>query len=106
MVVSNDGGLDLLPRLRPTLSKKELPAKFEELRQFALMPSSPPDHDREFDITGWVERHAYYLDEAQCGSVNEWIAACRERATRGSAVQISPRILKRDPSFDPDRDLT
>jgi len=105
MVVSDDGGLDLLPRLRPPLSKKELSARLDELKRLALSPATPPDRDREVDITDWVERHAFYLSESQCEDVNGWIAVCRERAARGSMIQVSPRMHKRDPAFDPDRDL-
>jgi DisA bacterial checkpoint controller nucleotide-binding len=38
MVVSEDGGLDLIPRLKPVLSQDELAAHLNELRTLALEP--------------------------------------------------------------------
>jgi hypothetical protein len=105
MVVSDDGGLDLLPRLRPPLARAKLAARLDELRQMALCPAALTDRDRESDVIGWIGRHAFYMDDDQCASANQWIATCEERFFKDSNLRISRRALKPDPDFDPARDL-
>jgi len=105
MVVSEDGGLDLLPPLRPALSRNELNSRLAELERLALSPSTPPDRDSEVDVMEWIEKHAFYLDQSQCESVNRWIAACEDRFFSKSDLRIGRRQVKPDPGFDPTRDL-
>ncbi len=105
MVVSEDGGLDLLPPLRPALSQDELTSRLAELERLALSPSTPPDRDREVDVMDWIEEHAFYLNQSQCESVNRWITACDDRFFSKSDLRIGRRPLQHDPGFDPSRDL-
>ena len=105
MVVSEDGGLDLLPPLRPALSRNALTSKLAELERLALSPSTPPDRDREVNVIDWIEKHAFYLDESQCESVNRWIATCEDRVFADSDLRIGRQQLEPDPGFDPTRDL-
>jgi hypothetical protein len=107
MVVSEDGGLDLLPRLRPALSKAELLRRLARLERAANSPSTPPDHEREANAIEWVEKHAFYLTAEQCAQANQWIATCDHRRARDrDAWQVLRRPLQHDPSFSPARDLT
>jgi hypothetical protein len=105
MVVSDDGGLDLLPKIMPPLSRREVSERLEEMKRLALCPSDPPDRERELDIENWLEGHAFYLDEAQCANANRWIETCRERAFRDSSVRVSRTPLASNPEFNPARDL-
>ena len=105
MVMSEDGGLDLLPPVRPALSRNELISRLAELERLALSPSASPDRDRECDVTHWIEEHSFYLDQNQCESVNRWITACDDRAFSKSNVRIRQRPLTPDPGFDSTRDL-
>jgi hypothetical protein len=106
LVVSEDGGLDLLPRLRPALSRAELLRRLARLERAADFPPTPPDHEREANAIEWVEKHAFYLSEEQCAKANQWIATCDQRRARDrDAWQIVRRPLQHDPSFNPDRDL-
>jgi hypothetical protein len=105
MVVSEDGGLDLLPPLRPTLSRYELTSQLAELERLALSPSIPPDRDREADVIHWIEKHAFYLDQIECESVNRWITVCEDRFSSKSDLRMGRGQLRPDSGFDPTRDL-
>jgi len=108
MVLSEDGGLDLLPKLKAAMPKDELSSRLGELERLAVSPSNPPDYEREADAIKWCEQNAFYLSAEQCDNVNAWIRVCDER--RGQDSETMMRILRRplqpDPSFDPTRDLT
>ena len=105
LVVSDDGGLDLLPKMRPSLSRALLESRCAEMGALARNPASPPDREREAEVENWLRDHAYYLDSAQCEQVNQWIAICDERAFAESSVRITFPPLKPDPTFVPSRDL-
>lgn len=106
MVVSEDGGLDFVPRLRPTLARAALESRLRELELLALSPSTPPDREREIDVIDWIEENDFYLSDTQCESANGWIAECETRFSENSNVRITRRRLKPDPAFDPARDLS
>lgn len=106
MVVSEDGGLDLLPRLKPMVSRDVLESRLEELHRLASSPAEPSDRDREVDIIEWLRNHSFYLDETQCKNANLWIGMCDERFFEESAMRIEQPPLKPDPNFDPSRDLS
>jgi hypothetical protein len=105
MVVSDDGGLDLLPRLKPPLSRSELERRLGELERLANSPASPPDREREVDVGSWFEKHAYYLDSTQCEHANQWLAICNDRAFADASLRVHTPPLKTDAEFDPFRDL-
>jgi hypothetical protein len=106
MVVSEDGGLDLLPQLKPTLARDELAARLAELEQLANSPPTPPDREREVDVINWIKSHEFYLSQGQSESANEWIAICEERFITHTDLRVPPQRLEPDPEFDPVRDLT
>jgi hypothetical protein len=107
MVVSEDGGLDLLPRLKPAISKVVLLSRLSELESVAHAPPSPPNREREASVIMWIEEHAFYLSEEQCASANECITKCDERHAQDPEVTV--RILRQplqpNPDFNPARDL-
>jgi DisA bacterial checkpoint controller nucleotide-binding len=105
MVVSEDGGLDLLPRLKPVLSQDEVVVHLNELRTLALEPGTLLNREREVDVIHWLTHHSYYLSDEQCNAANEWIRACHERFRQDSDIWIEPAPLRPDVQFQPSRDL-
>lgn len=106
MVVSEDGGFDLIPRLKPVVSRDQLAAHLDELESLALRPGTPPHREREVDVIDWLTCHAYYLNKEQCANVNKWIKICNKRFREDSDISIKPVPLKPDSHFDPSRDLS
>lgn len=105
MVVSEDGGLDLLPRLKPPISKRVIQESMERLEKLSSNPSSPIDRAAEARVINWLENHSFYLSQAQCDAVNQQIATCDEGWAGQSNVQIVRRPLVASGEFKPDRDL-
>ncbi len=108
MVVSEDGGLDLIPQLKPSLSRIELANRLKQLEYIAHNAPKPPNREYEAEIIEWVENHAYYLNAEQCANANIWIAECDDRYAQDPEVmvQIIRRKIKVDPAFNPERDLS
>ena len=105
MVVSEDGGLDMIPALKPVLSRQDLSSRLAELEKIATRPPNPPDREREIKIIHWIENHAFYLSGEQCENANRWIAECEERFFDDSGTRVCRRQLKNNPGFVPSRDL-
>ncbi len=68
VLVSEDGMLDLLPRLRPQLRRADLAAVFEDLREAARI--EPVNGERFYKAFDRVKAAAFYLNEEQCAEVN------------------------------------
>ncbi len=105
MVVSEDGGLTLLPILKPSVRRSELMYMLEELRELAEAEGSLPDRHRQLRAIEWVKKCAHVLTSGQCDSVNGWIKAIQDRFYAGKDYWIVEPPLIPDPAFDPARDL-
>lgn len=107
MVVSEDGGLTLLPKLKPSLSRAALDQHLVELQQLAHTPADPPDRRRASRVISWLEEHRFYLTELECVRSNEHIALCDDHFSRviPDGVHVTRTMLSPNPDFDPDRDL-
>lgn len=83
IVVSEDGTIDLLPALRPQMSRAELNAQLMSLRELA---SSTSDEFRRFHrLAEWFRVNRFYLSASQCEEVN----ALRK--------QIDARLMAKNP---------
>ena len=101
VVVSEDGGVDLIPDLRPAIQKSEIERVLNELRTVA---SETPIKRRRFNsLVAWLGRHAFYLSREHCEAANQLIKQVDDRlaAEEPSDLQIIRRPFKVDPGFDP-----
>jgi hypothetical protein len=106
IVVSEDGGLDLLPKLRPALQRSTLLRKLEQLQLAACGQLSKSTVEMEDDLVNWIGRHEFYLNPEQCTDANSWIAQIDVRhATERPGIEPVRVPLKPDPDFDAVRDL-
>jgi hypothetical protein len=96
--------LDLLPKLKPALTKTYLLSQLEQMERLANSTSTPPNREREAQLIQWFEKHAFYLNAVECKQVNEWIKQCDGRHPAES-IQIIRAPLSPDPEFDSKRDL-
>jgi hypothetical protein len=84
IVVSEDGGVDLIPDLRPTIRRSEIEREISELQAIA---SEPKVRRRRFkDLVDWIKRHEFYLLPEHCAKVNELIGV------------IDAHLVQEDPS--------
>ena len=101
VVVSEDGTVDVLPKLRPLLSRAVLAAHLDDLRSHRESPfESRTLFNRTLD---WVRKHAFYLDLDQCAEVTAIEAEVREtwRERDGGQVWVTPSLFEPHPDFDP-----
>lgn len=107
LVISEDGGLDLLPTLRPALSSSLLLAKIKELEAIASLGGAMRRREKESAVIQWLEKHSFYLDQAQCNQVNDLIRVCDERwkDQPGVVLWIERNKLCPDDAFQAWRDL-
>ncbi len=62
LVVSEDGYVDMLPKLRPQIRKADIDAQIDILKTKGIHDFHKPYN--------WLEEHRFYLTEAQCEIVN------------------------------------
>lgn len=79
VIVSEDGSVDLVPDLRPTVRRVEIEQRLDALRAISAT-AGRVDVGRFNKAMGWLTRHEFYLSASACDEVNE---------LRG---QIEPRL--------------
>ena len=105
VVVSEDGGLDLLPLLKPAVEAAELERRLEALEAVAASTAEPPDRRREVDAIERLTACSYVLTAEQCDRANLLIGQIDDRFQERNNLRIARWPLKPDPKFDPARDL-
>jgi hypothetical protein len=105
IVVSEDGGLDLLPQLKPAVETAELSRRLTELRAVAASTARPLNRRRENNAIERVVECSHVLTEEQCDQVNRLISEISDRAHAAGQVRVVRQPLEQDASFDPVRDL-
>jgi hypothetical protein len=85
IIVSEDGGVNLVPSLRPRISRSRIAAALDYLRSVA-----GPDADREAFNRAWeeVEGLTFYLDQAQCDEANALRDALEEKSLADGHIKI------------------
>ena len=77
LVVSEDGGVDLVPNLLPAVSRAKVDAAMRELTNISQLNRVP--FRRYNYVLGWLEQHSFYLLEDDCESINQWVRAIEDR---------------------------
>jgi hypothetical protein len=96
VLVSEDGMLDLMPRLRPRIHRAEIAAMFDELRSASAMEPVSPKHF--FKAFRRIEAVAFYLNAEQCEEANRLAEDHWERRrAAGATMWTSERPLRPDP---------
>ena len=98
IVISDDGTIDLLPRLMPRVDEGEVTAAVDAFCEYC---DSPLVEAEEFErLYERIKRLAFYLDDEQCCRVNEKHEQEMERRTESGGVRITGRNLKPDPRMN------
>ena len=105
MVVSEDGGIELLPKLKPAVHPEERRAALAELARLA--DDDPERHARKDELAAIerVRRCAHTLEDDHCAAANRDLASIESRFYKDAEFKITTPPWRVDPSFAPERDL-
>jgi DisA bacterial checkpoint controller nucleotide-binding len=98
VLVSEDGMIDVLPRLRPRISRlrvEQALALYERL-------TTDPEDDAEMraDAYDELEELAFYMTPEQCERVNRLEAAYQQRRLEGGGIAFTGRSLEPHPAMN------
>jgi hypothetical protein len=98
VVISDDGTVDLIPRLRPRIAKARVEAAVEA---FCTSCENQPVDGEEFARTHQrVKALAFYLNETQCQRVNDCYENEMRRRFEAVGVSLSETPLRPHPDMD------
>lgn len=101
VVVSEDGGVDVIPDRRPPVKRSDIEDRLSELQ---ALPDADRVNERRYrQLTDWFAGKRFYLLPEHCESLNRLIANIDERvaAQDPGAPQFVHREFVADSSFDP-----
>jgi len=100
VVVSADGGVDLVPNLRPAIDRAQIDETLAELR--AIYKQSRVGRQKFEDLLEWTYKHRFYLREDDCLELNELIMKidAKIEAQDPSAVRIVRHKYVHNPELD------
>ena len=99
IVISDDGTIDLLPRLMPRVHRREEVA--EAVDAFCECCHTTPIDGEEFGrLYDKVKRLAFYLNDEQCHRVNEKHEQEMDRRFESGGIKITGRNLQPDPRMN------
>ena len=98
IVISDDGTIDLLPRLMPRKDKEEVAAAVDAFCEHC--DSTPIDGEELERLYERVERFSFYLNDEQCHRVNEKHEQEMERRFASGGIRILGRNLQPDPRMN------
>ena len=98
IVISDDGTIDLLPRLMPRVDEREVAAAVDAFCEYCdSLLVEAEEFERLYER---IKRLAFYLNDEQCCRVNEKHEQEMERRTESGGVRITGRNLKPDPRMN------
>jgi len=101
VVVSEDGTVDTIPRLRPAIRRSEIDTWIRDLVSISELEIIP---DRYRSHRMWFGQHRFYLSQTDCDTVNEIFTRLDPvwREQSDSSVVTSIATLKPDPEMRED----
>ena len=82
VVVSEDGGVDFVPNLRPPIKRSSIDRAIARLESYKSEDRLPVRRYRE--ILDWLDEHRFYLKQADCDLLNELVSELEDRFQRES----------------------
>ena len=98
IVISDDGTVDLLPRLMPRVHRVEVAAAVDAFSE--CCDSAPDDREGFARRYGRVKRLAFYLNDEQCRTVNEKHEQEMDRRLTSDGINITETNLQPDPRMN------
>lgn len=91
VVISEDGTIDLVPDLRPQISRTSISKILQKFRDIAKKDPIPT---KEFYQTiDWLTNHSFYLDSTICAEVNSLRGQIEARLDKTTDIRIIYRDL-------------
>ncbi|MES2790559.1 MAG: DNA integrity scanning protein DisA nucleotide-binding domain protein [Planctomycetota bacterium] len=72
IVISEDGGVDFVPNLKPPIQRTEIDSRVAELEKISDMRVGRVR--RYLKIINWLRDRRFYLNEEHCGKLNTFVA--------------------------------
>jgi hypothetical protein len=92
IVISEDGGVDLIPDLRPKVRRSQIEGAIAELE---IVASESTVRRRRFNtLVTWFEEHSFYLLSEHCQAINSLIQRIDTRLAEQDPARI--RIIRQD----------
>ena len=98
IVISDDGTIDMLPRLMPRKDKGEVASAVDAFCEHC--DSTPIDGEEFARLYERVEHLSFYLNDEQCHRVNEKHEQEMERRFASGGIRFSGRNLQPDPRMN------
>ncbi len=98
IVISDDGTVDLIPTLKPRVSRQEVEDAVREFCEYSGIEDN--------DGVEWARRNrrvkefSFYLDEEQCNRVNEAYEKEKDSRLESGGIMMLREPLKPDPDMD------
>jgi DNA integrity scanning protein DisA with diadenylate cyclase activity len=86
VVISEDGGVDLVPNLPPAIARSKIEEVVNELA--AIAKQDAVSWRRYNDLLGWLSKRQFYLLEEDCASINRSVAVIEARADQEEPMRI------------------
>ena len=100
VIVSEDGGIDLVPNLSPPIKRSAIDKAITELehQQSANQLSVPRCHK----TLNWLDENRFYLTQADCDLLNTLVSELEDRSKRESQypIDIGRKTFKPNPAMD------
>ncbi|QDV20304.1 DisA bacterial checkpoint controller nucleotide-binding protein [Gimesia panareensis] len=105
IVISEDGGIDFIPDLKPTLRESDIRKRINLLENVAKQDSISQKEYRDYTKTmDWFDKHRFYLLEEHCEKINQFMGNVELKFEFEGSVR--PRIIYQsfvhNPEFDED----
>ncbi|WP_078942537.1 diadenylate cyclase [Streptomyces viridochromogenes] len=98
VVYSADGDIDILPRLRPRVSKKDV--DHAVVTYLALAVERPPSYKSASRAWDAVKAFEFYLGEAQCDALNDASNELEDWRMQNDGIRIEDRLVKPNPKMN------
>ncbi len=91
LVVSEDGYVNMLPRLQPQIRKSDIDLRVETLEAKRV--------DEFHRTINWLQEHRFYLDPSQCDVVNKEVARIYSARMEGGELRVEMPTLLPHPAM-------
>lgn len=103
IVISEDGGIDIMPSLLPPIARSKLDAIITEIRKLA--EASTINRNTYVSLCEWIDRHTFYLRAEDCRVLNSLIPLIEERLSKQEEFWLRPQRSDFSPHPDMDENL-
>jgi hypothetical protein len=97
VLVSEDGMINVLPRLHPRITRAIIERALETYRR---LTTEEDDAEMRANALERLEQLRFYLNAEQCALVNELERAYQERRLAEGGIMITGSPFKPDPAMD------